>query len=122
MNLDHVRMEFVSKEPHTTLGLNVWADVDDEPAEIYEALKKIGWKMDDFLFVSALPAGLCAGYAKDDQTMVIKHNFFKAGEKGLFNGWSVEEKRENLPQVRNTLRKFGFVHINHRKLTLADSL
>lgn len=123
MNLDHVRVLFVSKEPHNTLGLNVWADVNAEPKGLYEALEKIGWKKDEFCPAPPLPAGLCGvGYAKDDQTMVIKHHFFKGGKKGLFNGWGAEEKKEFLPQARTVLRKFGFVRVAHHKLTLAELL
>jgi hypothetical protein len=122
MNLDSVRIQFQSQNPHNTLFLKVWADVNNEPTEMYAALNKVGFA-DDGCPMPPIPAEHCyaAGYAKGDQTQIVERSFVKGGS-GLFNGWTPEEKKANVPAVRNALRKFGFVRIDHRKLRLEDML
>jgi hypothetical protein len=122
MNLDSVRVQFQSKNPHNTLFLKVWADANNEPTEMYAALNKLGFA-DDGISMPPIPAEHCyaAGYAKGDQTQIVERSFVKDGS-GLFNGWTPEEKKANVPAVRNALRKFGFVRIDHRKLRLEDML
>jgi len=123
MNLDKVRVQFQSKNPHNTLFVKVWADANNEPTDMYEALEKAGFEQEKVFPLPPIPAEgyYGAGYAKGDTTPIITRYFCKSGT-GLFNGWTPEEKKANLPTVRNVLRKFGFVRVTHRKLTLADMM
>ena len=123
MNLDKVRVEFQSTNPHKTLFLKVWVDANYEPIELYAALEKIGWKRTNVPPAPPIAAKYCyAGrYGKDDDTPVIEHYYEKQGSS-LFNGWTPEELKKNVPAARAALRKFGFTRIPHRSLTLADCL
>jgi len=123
MNLNSVRVQFQSQNPHNTLFLKVWADANSEPTEMYAALEKVGFKQDEVPPAPPIPAEFCyaAGYAKGDKTLITERVFVKDGS-GLFGGWTQEEKKANVPAVRNALRKFGFVRIDHRKLNLSDML
>ena len=123
MNLDKVRVQFQSKNPHKTLFLKVWAAADNEPKEMYEALVKAGFEQEKAFPIPPIAAQYHydAGYAKDDQTPIINRYFIKTGT-GLFNGWTPAEAKKNLPAARNVLRKFGFIRVTHRKLTLADMM
>ncbi len=120
MNLDKVRVQFQSQEPHTTPHLKLWVPANDEPKAIYAALEKIGWERVDTDAMMAPPvkAKYCydGGYGKDDDTLIVEHYFEKQGSD-LFNGWTPEERRKNVPAARAVLRKFGFTRIDHRKLT-----
>lgn len=122
MNLDKVRIQFQSQNPHKTLFLKVWADINNEPKAMYEALNKIGF-LDAVPPAPPIAAEHCynVGYAWGDQTPIIERCFTKTGS-GLFNGWTPEELKKNVPAVRAVLRKFGFTRIEHRKLTLGDCL
>ena len=121
LDLSKVRVELQSKTPHKTLFLKVWADVNNLPQGMFDALGKIGWFVDEVPPASPLPANVCysAPYAKDDVTPIAELYFVKGGT-GLFCGWTPKEAKKNLPQLRNTLRKFGFIRVGHRKLTFGD--
>jgi hypothetical protein len=123
MNLDSVRVQFQSQNPHNTLFLRVWADANNEPTEMYAALNKLGFTQDEVPPAPPIPAEHCyaAGYAKGDKTLIVEQTFVKGGS-GLFGSWTPEEKKVNVPAVRGALRKFGFVRIDHRKLRLEDML
>ncbi len=123
MNLDHVRVQFQSSNPHKTLFVKVWADANNEPKEMYDALAKVGFMQEDVFPLPPIPAEgyYGCGYAKGDTTPIIARIFVKKGT-GLFTGWTPEEKKVNLPAARNVLRKFGFIRVTHRKLTLADMM
>ncbi len=123
MNFDKVRVQFQSQNPHNTLYLKLWVPANDEPKAMYTALEKIGWKRtdNDAMMAPPIKAKYCydGGYGKDDDTLIVEHYFEKSGS-GLFNGWTPEDKKKNVPDARAVLRKFGFVHIPHHKLTLPD--
>jgi hypothetical protein len=121
MNLDKVRVQFQSQNPHKTLFLKLWVDVKNEPVELYAALEKIGFKRTSVVPAPPITAKYCydGGYGKDDDTLIVEHYFEKSGSD-MFNGWTPEEQRKNVPAARAVLRKFGFTRIDHRKLTLAD--
>ncbi len=123
LDLRKVRVEFQSKTPHKTMFLKVWADVNNLPQGMFDALAKIGWMVDEVPFATPLPANVCysAPYAKDDTTPIVELYFIKGGS-GLFRGWTPKEAKKFVPEVRNTLRKFGFIRVGHRKLTLGDCL
>lgn len=111
-----MRVQFVTKDPHETLGLNVWADANDEPRRMYEALTKIGW-VGDTLSPAPFAAAESyhgAGYARGDQTTIVCRNFHKVSAK--------REEKTFVSQCRTLLRKFGFIRIDHQKLTSAGVL
>jgi hypothetical protein len=123
MNLDHVRVQFQSKNPHNTLFVKVWADANNEPKEMYEALEKAGFEQEKVFPLPPIAAEAYydAGYPRGDKTPTITRYFCKSGN-GLFGGWTPAEKKVNLPAARGVLRKFGFIRVTHRKLTLEDML
>jgi len=123
MNLDKVRVQFQSKNPHDTIFIKVWADVNNEPKELYKALEKVGFEQEKTFPLPPIAASCYydAGYAKGDQTQIITRYFCKDGT-GLFGGWTKEEKRVNRAAARKVLSKFGFISVTHRKLTIADMM
>ena len=123
MDLSKVRVEFQSTTPHKTLFLKVWVDANNLPQGMFDALARIGWHVDEVPPASPLPANVCysAPYAQDDVTPIVEMYFHKGGT-GLFCGWTPKEAKKNVPEIRNILRKFGFIRVGHRKLTLGDCL
>lgn len=115
MNLDYVRAEFVTHPLRLAPTLTVWAKFGEEPNEVYDALTKIGWTQGFYpngpnvLLACQAQDWMDAGYPRDDNTVVVERQFLKVGADPL--DWAAEEKKVFLPQIRNVLRKFGFIRI-----------
>lgn len=104
-----VSVAFNSKAPHTTPWLSIEHPVDAVPEDLFSALAQIGWAED----------GLRGAPPLDGMQEIIL-----VAPKGssLFGGWTDEERRRNMPIVREVLRKFGITGVPWYRLSLEDLL
>lgn len=109
---------FISQEPHTTLGLEITYNVDADPAELEQLtalLAPLGWvrqDQDSFPIPPAPPL-------PDGTTEIC---FYKPGTD-IVGGWTAEERRSFMPQVRKALRQFGFAgRVPHHRLTWQECI
>lgn len=105
-----VTVAFESKAPHTTPWLSVEYPVGQEPVELFDKLKRIGWE-EDTRFLRIPPI---------NGVQEVKVSSPRGSE--LFGLWTKEEARRYMPEVRRVLRTEGFGKVPWNRLTLADML
>lgn len=102
---------FVSKMPHTTLGIRLQFPVEDEPKELLEELSKIGFTQD------------CGGSFKiaplPPLNGIQELELYRKGTD-IFGGWTKTEARLFKSEAQAVFTKFGFPKLPHRRLTWRD--
>lgn len=122
-----VDLWFETKEIDCTTN---WLVIEHEegkpPAELLADLAGIGWNTDGMRTAPPAPPIL---YDDDGSFVGIDHKAPKVEEihllkrgTALFTGWTPNEKRINMADVRKVLRRHGFTRVPVNKLTLADLL
>lgn len=102
---------FVSKMPHTTLGIRLEYPVENEPKELLEELAKVGFTKDALGSFPIVPLPPLNG--------IQEIELYRKGSD-LFGGWTKEEARLFKSEAQAVLTKFGFPKLPHRRLTWRD--
>lgn len=100
-----------------SVGVTIFAKNLEDNELAKKELARIGW----------VPTGTHSGFVpasnwKDSQGFYEFHYDAPQGT-GLFNGWTADEEKRHLPNLRATLRNMGFgKRITPRLRTLAECL
>ena len=98
---------FVSKEPHSTLWIEIQFPSKDRPTRLIEGLAGIGFRSE------VPPVPPLSGVQTID---LVKEG------TGIFGSWTPEEYRVNMREARALLRSYGFRNVPRKRLTPMDLL
>jgi hypothetical protein len=85
----------LNKRPYASYDIVVFSPVDDEPAELFNGLRAVG-------FAPRGPAVLSDGTARQS---------FGRDGNALLGGWTGPERERFISEARRTLRRFGFAFV-----------
>ena len=110
-----VYVTFASDEcDRKTKSLLVSFMEDDKPEDLLDTLEQAGWSNNHGDLMPLMPASPLFGRMEYELTSPGTSTFFKR--------WTPEEATTKMAACRRVLRKFGFTHVPHWKLTLANRM